>query len=432
MEPKHTILLVDDEENILNALNRTLRKEGYRILTATSGREGVSIVEKERIALVLSDHRMPEMDGVEFLSEVKKRSPDTVRMMLTGYADMQAVLAAINRGEVYRFTTKPWNDEELRLILRDGIRQYEMIQQLWDLQELTQRQNLMLKDLNTSLERKVSERTKEVERLYEDLERNFFDSVRVFTGLLELKSPYLGGRSKRAAALSRKLAERMKLPTDEVLNIEIASLLQDIGTLGFPEKILKKRESNLDTVEKALIEQHPILGQSALIHIKKLNPVCLLIRHHHERYDGLGFPDNLRGEMIPTGSRIIAIAGFFDALVNPLEGEERYSVNRALHVLETERGRKFDPGLVTRFIDLLQEVRQVGIEADVIEIDISELKEGMVLASDIRTKRGLLLMAKGEEVQPAHIEKIRKFHNIDPVVARIAVRYPRFPQEKQA
>lgn len=423
LDPKHTILLVDDEENILNALNRTLRKEGYRILTATSGRTGVSIVEKERIALVLSDHRMPEMDGVEFLSEVKKRSPDTVRMMLTGYADMQAVLAAINRGEVYRFTTKPWNDEELRLILRDGIRQYEMIQQLWDLQELTQRQNLMLKDLNTSLERKVSERTEEVGRLYADLERNFFDFVRVFTGLLELKSPYLGGRSKRVAALARRLAERMALPSDEVLNIEIASLLQDIGTLGFPDKILKKRESDLDTVEKALIQQHPILGQSALIHIEKLKPACLLIRHHHERYDGLGFPDNLRGEKIPTGSRVIAIAGFFDELVNPLEVEERYSVNRALDVLETERGRKFDPGLVTRFIDLLQEERHEGIEADVIEIDISELKEGMVLASDIRTKRGLLLIAKGEKVQPAHIEKIGKFHHIDPVVARIAVRY---------
>jgi len=430
--PKHTILLVDDEENILHALNRSLRKEGYRILTAGGGREGIAIVEKEKISLVLSDYRMPEMDGVDFLSEVKKRSPDTVRMMLTGYADMQAVLASINRGEVYRFATKPWNDEEIRLIIRDGIRQYEMVQELWDLQELTQRQNLVLKDLNTNLERKVAERTRELERLYGELERNFFDFVRVFTGLLELKSPYLGGHSKRVAALARRLAEGSKFPPGEVLNIEIASLLQDIGTMGFPEGLLKKRESELDRVEKALIEQHPILGQSALSHIEKLNIVGFLIRHHHERFDGSGYPDNLRGDKIPVGSRIISIAGFFDELVNPPDGGEGYSVDGAIHVLEMERGRRFDPELVTRFTDLIHSVRHEEIERDIIEIDIGELKEGMVLASDIKTKRGLLLMARGETVRSSHIDKIRRFHNIDPVVARIAVRHPSSRQMRGA
>lgn len=422
-ESRHTILLVDDEENILNALNRVLRKEGYRILTAPSGQDGLSIIGKEKTTLVLSDHRMPGMDGVEFLSEVRKRSPDTVRMMLTGYADMQAIVAAINRGEVYRFITKPWNDEEIKLILRDAIRQYELVQENRELQELTRRQNLILKDLNTNLEQKVSERTREVEMLFKELEQNFFDFVRVFMGLMELKSPYLGGHAKRVAALSRKLAEKIGLPSEEVLNIEVASLLQDIGTLGFPERMLKKRESELDTVEKALLQQHPALGQSALQHIRKLSPVCLLIRHHHERYDGYGYPDNLGGEKIPIGSRIIAITDSFDTLVNPWEGYERYSVDRALYVLEKESGDKFDPVLVNRFIELLHEVRHEGIEADVIEIDIAELKEGMVLASDIRTKRGLLLMASGEVVQPLHIAKIRNFHKIDPVITKISIRY---------
>ncbi len=419
---KHTILLLDDEENILNALNRTLRREGYRIMTSTSGPEGLSIIEKEKITLVLSDHRMPGMDGVEFLSEVRKRSPDTIRMMLTGYADMKSVVEAINRGEVYRFITKPWNDEEIRLILMDAVRHYELIQENRDLHELTQRQNLILKDLNTNLGQKVQERTKEVETLYKDLEQNFFDFVRVFMGLMELKSPYLGGHAKRVAALSRKLAEEIVLPQDEILNIEVAALLQDIGTLGFPEKMLKKRESELDTVEKALIQQHPALGQSALQHIKKLSPVCILIRHHHERFDGLGYPDNLHGDKIPVGSRIIAITDFFDAMVNPWGGYERYSVDRAFHVLERENGGRFDPALVGKFIELLQEVRHEGIEADVMEIDVAELKEGMILVSDIRTKRGLLLMSSGEVVQPFHITKIRNFHRIDPVVTKISVR----------
>ena len=422
MEHKHTILLVDDEENILNALNRTLRKEGHRILTAKSGAEGLSAIEKEEITVVLSDHRMPGMEGVEFLDEVRKRSPDTIRMMLTGYADMQAVMAAINRGEVYRFITKPWNDDEIRLILKDAIRQYELVEENKELQGLTRRQNLILKDLNTNLEQRVAERTKEVETLYKELEQNFFDFVRVFMSLMELKSPYLGSHSKRVAALSRRLAEKTGLPPDEILNIEVASLLQDIGTLGFPEKMLKKRESELDTVEKALLQQHPSLGQSPLQHIKKLLPVSLLIRHHHERYDGRGYPDSLRGEKTPVGSRIIAITDYFDALINPWDSHERCSADRAIYMLEKEGGGRFDPVLINRFKETLQEFRHEGIEAGIAEIDVSDLKEGMTLASDVRTKRGLLLMASGEVIRPVHLDNIRNFQSIDPVVSKIAVR----------
>lgn len=419
--PRHTILLVDDEENILNALNRTLRKEGYRVLTAPGGEEGLSIVDKERLSLVVSDHRMPGMEGVEFLTEVRKRSPETMRMMLTGYADMKSVVAAINAGQVYRFVTKPWNDEEIKLILRDAIRHYELVQENKELHVLTQKQNLQLKDLNSNLEQKVLERTQEVEFLYKDLEKSFYDFVKVFIGMIELKSPYLGGHSKRVAALSRRLAEKSGLSSEDVFNIEVASLLQDIGTLGFPEKMLRKRETELDNVEKTLVSQHPLLGQSALQHIIKLNPVGILIRHHHERYDGLGFPDNIRGDEIPVGARIIAITDYFDGLINPWYTNERFSVDRALHLLDNGAGSKFDPVLVSKFAGLLHDVRHESIETNIIEIDITELKEGMVLASDIKTKRGLLLMSKGETVLLQFLNKIMNFHKIDPVVMKIAV-----------
>lgn len=419
--PRHTILLVDDEENILNALNRTLRKEGYRVLTAPGGEAGLSIVDRERLSLVVSDHRMPGMEGVEFLTEVRKRSPETMRMMLTGYADMKSVVAAINAGQVYRFVTKPWNDEEIKLILRDAIRHYELVQENKELHVLTQKQNLQLKDLNSNLEQKVLERTQEVEFLYKDLEKSFYDFVKVFIGMIELKSPYLGGHSKRVAALSRRLAEKSGLSSEDVFNIEVASLLQDIGTLGFPEKMLRKRETELDNVEKALVSQHPILGQSALQHIIKLNPVGILIRHHHERYDGLGFPDNIRGGEIPVGARIIAITDYFDGLINPWDTNEKFSVDRVMHLLDNGAGSRFDPVLVSRFAQLLHDVRHESIETNIIEIDITGLKEGMVLASDIKTKRGLLLMSKGETVLLQLLNKIMNFHKIDPVVMKIAV-----------
>ena len=422
MECTHSLLLVDDEENILNSLKRTFRKEQYKIVTAKSGMEGLSVIGKEKISLVLSDHRMPGMEGVEFLNEVRQKSPDTIRMMLTGYADMQSVMNAINHGEVYRFITKPWDDEEIRFIVRDALRHYDLIDENRALQTLTHRQNIELKDLNNNLEEKVAERTKEVEVLYKDLEHSFFDFVRVFMSLLELKSPYLGSHCKRVAALSRRLSEKIGLSPDKILDIELASLLEDIGTLGFPEKMLRKKTSDLDPTEKALIEQHPVIGQTSLQNIQKLLQVSLLIRHHHERYDGFGYPDNLRGERIPAGSRIIAIADLFDELINPSDGTERYSVDRAFFVLEKEAGKRFDPLLVGKFNEALHEFSHEEIEADIREIDVDELKEGMLLASDVRTKRGLLLMASGEVIKPVHLDKINKFHKIDPVIARISIK----------
>lgn len=418
----HSVLLVDDEENILNALNRTFRKEQYRIITAKSGLDGLSVIENEKITLVLSDHRMPGMEGVEFLSEVRKKSPDTIRMMLTGYADLQSVMNAINQGEVYRFITKPWDDEEIKSIVRGAIKYYDLMTENKELHALTHRQNLELKDLNNNLEEKVAERTREVEVLYKDLEQNFFDFVRVFMSLLELKSRHLGSHCKRVAALSRRLSETLDLTPAEKLDIEVASLLEDIGTLGFPEKMLRKKVSELDPTEKALLQQHPVLGQTSLQHIKKLLPVSILIRHHHERYDGLGYPDNLRGDRIPAGSRVIAIADFFDELINPFERAERYSVDRAIYVLGNEAGKRFDPVLVGKFNEALHEFRHEEIEADIIEVDVADLKEGMLLASDVRTKRGLLLMASGEVVRPVHLDKIKNFNKIDPVIAKISIR----------
>jgi len=156
MERTHSLLIVDDEENILNALNRTFRKEPYRIITAGSGLEGLSVFEREKITLVISDHRMPGMEGVEFLSEVRKKSPETIRLMLTGYADIRAVMNAINQGEVYRFITKPWDDEEIKLIVRGAIKHYDLVTENRELHALTRRQNLELKDLNNNLEEKVS------------------------------------------------------------------------------------------------------------------------------------------------------------------------------------------------------------------------------------------------------------------------------------
>lgn len=162
-EHQHTVLCVDDEENILSSLKRLLRKEGYRLLTATSGAEGLKLFDENGVHLVISDQRMPQMSGTEFLSVVKERYPDTIRVVLTGYTDVDAITESINKGHVYKFLLKPWNDQSLKLEIRQALDQYDLIQANKLLDQKVLQQNEELKRINENLEALVQERTKELE-----------------------------------------------------------------------------------------------------------------------------------------------------------------------------------------------------------------------------------------------------------------------------
>ena len=163
LNQSHTLLIVDDEESILNALRRVFRTEPYRILTTTSVAQGLKWVQSEPVAMVVSDHRMPEMPGTEFLSLVRKLKPDVLRVLLTGYADLEAAMRAINQSQVFRFIAKPWEDEALRASVKDGLERYELVQANRELTKLTQRQNQELHVLNQTLEQRVQERTQQLE-----------------------------------------------------------------------------------------------------------------------------------------------------------------------------------------------------------------------------------------------------------------------------
>lgn len=155
-----TVLFVDDEINILNAIKRLLRKEDYTVITANSGAEGLELLKENKVHLVVSDQRMPGMEGTDFLQKVKEGYPDIVRVILSGYADVAVIVDSINKGEIYRFLGKPWNDEELKASLRQCIEHYMILQQNSELIEQTRIQNEKLKTLNENLEEMVAERTK--------------------------------------------------------------------------------------------------------------------------------------------------------------------------------------------------------------------------------------------------------------------------------
>lgn len=415
---ENTVLLVDDERNILNSLTRVFRKDGYNILTAEGGPAGLELIRDNKVSIVISDHRMPSMEGVEFLSKVKEASPDTIRFMLTGYADIKAVMSAINKGEVYRYITKPWNDDEIRSAVREALEHYNLTAENRRLTELTKIQNAQLVDLNRNLESKVEQKTGKIRE-------NFFSFVKIFTNLMELFDQNVGGHSKRVGAMSRAMVLRMKFDEMDADLIETAALLHNIGMIGIPRDLLEKDEDSLNEDEKALLSHNPALSQDILSQIDTLRQAGIIIRGQMERFDGRGIPDGLKREEIHIGSRILAVCKAYDTLKN---GRRKLPLTAVVRWLKDESGRRFDPDVVEEFIGLLGDWREDEIggrfsdrKAVYDRISIIEMKNGMVLAGPIVTNKGRLLVTKGTILTEALIDKVLKFHQIDPIVDRICV-----------
>lgn len=412
-----TLLFVDDEPSILSALRRLFRPHGYRILIAESGAAGLAILEQEAVDLIISDMRMPEMDGATLLKQVRSRWPRTIRILLTGYADITSTVAAINEGEIFRYVAKPWDDNDLLNIVRDALERQRLEGENRRLTALTQAQNEELKALNAGLEQKVAERTAElrqalsfVEQAHGELKKSFLTSVQVFAGLIELRSgpsgSHLAGHGRRVAELARNLALRLGVSDAEAQNIMLAGLLHDIGKMGLPDELLSKPFNVLNADQRALVMKHPQIGQNLLMAIDKFKDAALIVRHHHECFDGNGYPDRLSGIAIPQGARILAIANDYDALQAGTLVQRALRQEEALNYLVDNRGRRYDPVAVDAFIKMIGETQKGGpIE---LTLRTMHLKPGMTLSRDLMHQDGYMLLARGSILTPEIIAQLVK------------------------
>ena len=337
MKP-NTILIVDDEENILKTLERLLEDEGYRVFFADRGLKGLEIIKHEDIHLVISDHKMPGMDGIKFLYEVKKISPDTIRIMLTGFADVDIAIKAINEGEVYRFIPKPWNNVELLSTVKQGIEYYNLQKKLDRLNKLIQSQNTELKEWNFKLEQKVADQTKHIRDL-------FLDAIKSLVFALEAKDKYTEGHARRATEYAAYICKKMSLSKEYTEDIILGSLLHDIGKIGIIESILNK-EKKLTKAEYDHIQTHVLIGERILTPIIKNETVLKIVRHHHENIDGSGYPDGLKGTAIPLEARIVAVADTYDALLSGRSYRKSTDNVKAIKELRKFSGTQFDPEIV--------------------------------------------------------------------------------------
>ena len=417
------ILFVDDEKNVLQSLRRLFMDEDYEILVANSGEEGLEIINNHpNIGVIVSDQRMPGLTRVDFLEKAKEILPDSMRILLTGYADINAVAEAINRGGAYRYITKPWNDEELLHIIKEAANKYSLIRENKRLHEIIEKQNEELKKWNSQLEYFVQEQTIEIQRkndelkkMNEALRRNFKNSIQAFSALIELRDKRTANHSKHVAELSSKIAKSLDLSSDEIETVAVAALLHDIGKIGMSDMLLLKDIEDMDEAEFNEYKQHPVRGQTAVDSVENLRDAGVLIRHHHEWVNGNGFPDRLKGKDIPIGAMIISVADFIDRSLGQITKGD--PVDIAMKLLSEYEGKRFDPEVIKHAPDPIKDVYEgYTVESDMVEIELPphKLKPGMILARDVKSGTGLILLTKGVKLNEKIIQSIKRYYQLDP------------------
>jgi response regulator RpfG family c-di-GMP phosphodiesterase len=354
------VLCVDDEPRVLEGLALNLRRH-YRLSTAGSGKAGLELIERDPPAVVVSDMRMPEMDGATFLSKVRERAPDTVRILLTGQTGIEAAIAAVNYGQIFRFLTKPCPPDMLLAALQAAAEQNRLIT---------------------------------AERVL--LEQTLRGSVQTLTEVMALSNPLAFGRATRLKQRAVELVVAMGQPPQ--WQIEVAALLSQIGAITLPSATLEKvyRGSPLSPEETDMVRRSPGVAEKLLEHIPRMEGVIEIIRDQDLRYDGGGSPRDRRGDAIPLGARILKIAADFDALESTGLGAPQAAAAM------TKREGLYDPALLTTFTTL-----KGAVASTVREIAARQLALGMVLAQDVFSKTGVLLVARGFEVTPGLVERFR-------------------------
>ncbi len=425
------ILLVDDEVNITKSLRRLLmQSEDYEIFVGNSGAEGLEqIREQVDIGVIISDQRMPQMTGVEFLGEARKLAPDAIRILLTGYADIEASIAAINQGAVYRYLTKPWQDDELLSTVAEAASHYRLLSENKRLNALVAKQNAELQDWNTRLKQRVLDQTSQIRaksdalaEMNQQLRAGFAETIEALAGLIEMRDRRVPGHSRNVAELVEAMATGLDLPAEEVRNYRSAALLHDIGKIGMVDELLRKNLAEMDEPERIEYQRHVVRGQAAIDPVLELRDLGLLIRHHHENYDGSGFPDGLGKEDIPLGARLITVADCFERKLHQFAEDE--ALQEALAAMKQEWGGRLDPGLRKVFNSAAEEIFcRLEFSAEVVERKVSpkELEVGMQLRHDLYSGTGVLLLKKGTLFDEAAIDAIKRCFMIDPFEREIAV-----------
>jgi putative nucleotidyltransferase with HDIG domain len=321
------ILVVDDEEPIRNALKKFLAQQQYEVYTASTGDEALQALRRHRISLMLCDIRMPGTSGVDLVPQAIDIEPELAILMLTAVNDATSAALCMQRGAM-DYLTKPIELADLGRAVQRALKRREML--------------LENRQLSQWLKEEVSTRTAELHRERMKLERLSVATLEALVNALEAKDPYMRGHSARVADLSATIAHQLGMSDEEVEQVRVAGRLHDIGKIGTRESVLNK-QGTLTPEEFEHVKQHVLIGSQILAPLSHLGDIIPAVRHHHERFDGTGYPDGLRGADIPLAARVIGAAEVFDALSTSRAYQEKMSPEKAIERIADLAGTVLDP-----------------------------------------------------------------------------------------
>ncbi len=411
-----SILLVDDEPIVLGALKETLEREKYQVVACTSPLKALSILEERDFAVIISDQKMPDMMGLDFLIESRRLRPHASRVLITAVLSLPTIVDAINKGEIFRFVAKPWLREELLATVRNAIQRHELVTHNEVLMAQTQQLNAQLLVANSELEKQlaaVEQKRQRLDSVNRELTTRYDSSLELCRRILTAYDPTLGGQAKALVEFASKMAEHGSFSEAEAHALRSAAWLCDLGLIGVSRELLRTFRTNpgqLTERERATLNNHPIYSQTLAALVDPRPEVGEVIRAHHESFDGTGYPDGIATKKIPWAARCLAVAvGYVES-----SAPKQTTIDTIL----AKSGTKYDPEAVRLFLKVTQ---LVHLPRQVREILLDELEPGMVLATGIYSPHGLLLIGEGQALGPATIAKIRDHNQIAPIAQRLLV-----------
>ena len=370
------ILLVDDDCNILDGYRRSLSRE-FLMETAMGGQEALKLTaENGPYAVVVSDMRMPGMDGIQLLSKIKVQSPDTIRVMLTGNADMDTAINAINEGSIFRFLNKPCSKEVMAKTLTAALVQYRLV----------------------TAEKQL-------------LEQTLSGTIHVLTDVLSLVNPTAFSRAERSRRYIHHIVTSMKLPN--VCQYEVAAMMSQLGCVTLPSETIEAVYSGekLSATEQTQYDAHPSVAYDLLSKIPRLEPIAWMIEHQNRPVREVD--DSERKDM-RLGAEILRLTLAYEKLIH--KGVSR---TEAVHTL-TGQNKNFSP----QFFDALVELDPNSDEGEIRQCRIEALATGMIIQQDVRTGEGELLVSKGQEVTSPLLSKLKNFHARRLITGEMTVSMP--------
>ena len=412
-EKNGRLLIVDDEEAVLQALKRLFHRQ-YDVVTHSSGAAALEELKNDSFDVIISDMRMPGMTGAELLKACFEQYPQMIRILLTGYSDLESAIKAVNEGNIYRYIAKPWDNDQLRAVIAEAIDNRDLKSANEKLNAHIVEQNKELESLNRHLQEKfhetsfdLGEAEAKLTDAYRTLRQEFNSMVHILVGIMERRNGEEEGSSEKLARLAKEFAEFAGLEGQQIQDVYYAALLRNIGKVSLSDVILNKAIGQMTRAEKQEYAHFTINGQTSLMLLEPLQNASNIIRSHMELYNGKGFPDKLSGDAIPKEARILRIVTDYVEIQREYNFlGETLDEEQAREYLLKMAGQRYDRELVDIFMDVLEDFDE-GVVPNMERIPIQDARIGMTLVGNLVSPAGVILLSIGTVLTERHVEKMQ-------------------------